>query len=206
MELFVDATGFTDPVTYNLVLKASDPELHSATVTFDLKIKKCYSTCGTCTDDGEADCLTCITSYYFYQNQCLDTCNNGKYHDTTITDVLTCATCPTGCSECSGDDHTSECSECDAGYGAFLGTDQLTTIGCYYFCPENYKYDPVTTNCIAVQSSVRYQACLDFIANFESYITHPYVESFPNMGTSNVLCKGISTTCPDYEEDATTGE
>ena len=55
----------------------ASPDLADYTYIYELIARKCYKNCKTCSRYGDEDnmnCITCITNYYFYQNNCYEKC------------------------------------------------------------------------------------------------------------------------------------
>lgn len=59
-------------------------------------------------------CLTCVSGYFLYNNQCYTSCPNLISYANTLT--RTCNSCPTNCTQCTGDYTLVTCTKCVTGY------------------------------------------------------------------------------------------
>ena len=75
----------------------------------------CSTACVSCT---ATTCVSCLTSYYLYNNVCYSDCNQiGQQYDASGT---TCVMCPDGCDSCS----RATCYSCLPNYSLSSGTSQ----------------------------------------------------------------------------------
>ena len=85
---------------------------NAAILATDVTCDPCHATWGTCTADGDTDCITCadpnarITSP---SGTCL--CNVGFY-DADSTDAMNCTACDATCATCSVGATASDCDSC----------------------------------------------------------------------------------------------
>ncbi|CDW72275.1 fu domain containing protein [Stylonychia lemnae] len=100
-------------------------------------------------------CEECKQGFYFYFNECLDSCFPGTYADDV---AKICRKCPQECVYCSGPDRKSQCSRCHFGYFFYNN-------GCWKTCPDGlygdkYEechrfcttcYGPSYSNCFSCQ-------------------------------------------------------
>lgn len=89
------------------------------------RCQSCDVSCRTCNSSTPTDCLSCNTGFVYASGTCAS-CDDG-YHAVTVGSALTCPSCglvSTGCIACT-DGGSSQCTQCDAGYGLNNGACEL---------------------------------------------------------------------------------
>jgi len=125
----------------------------------------CDPTCHTCSDEGIYRCTSCTFPRYFYDNRCMEACNDGYFPDMTLHECVPCDDFEY-CQKCP--DATNLCSKCWPNKGHFLYENACTPdcpiIG-FFPNTDNFQCDPchdtclscsgaLETNCLACNSSL----------------------------------------------------
>lgn len=87
--------------------------------------------------------LTPNVLYFFVNNQCVLSCPNKYYPDSTIPSLLFCRDCPSGCNVCTNE---MSCSQCLS--SLFLETSYAGTVKlCVEHCKSGFYGNTVSGNC-----------------------------------------------------------
>ena len=196
-------------------------------------IKKCYKTCGKCSNggtDGDNKCTECLSNTFTFEDiegKCdsTDTSPNKNYYlDTTVTPNKwmkchsTCATCSTG-----GSGSAHNCLTCISGYKKKEGTtDCINTLPPYYYDAgtEYKKCDPAcatchgapftspstNTNCITCRTDLDYYPydTTDTVKNCVSTVPSGYYKDTTTTPPSYKKCNDACLECNGAATDTTT--
>ena len=158
------------------------------------KCKACHNsasspfTCKTCTAGSSSSCTSCNDGTFLYGGQCLASCPNGYWEDTSINECMPCwsGSGPTffTCATCSGGAYTN-CKSCNA--PAFLYPDSEGE--CRTPCPDGFWGDTSSRTCKPCWSSASSPfTCKTCTTGSSSSCTSCNVGSFLYGGECLVSC------------------
>ena len=110
-------------------------------------------TCHTCSGPADNECDSCFSGTFLYSGQCLDSCPDGYWGDTSTHTCQSCFSSGIGpsytCTTCSaGTD--SDCNSCDTGF--FLHPNSGGK--CLDSCPPGYWDDTSTNTCESCYTNI----------------------------------------------------
>lgn len=136
----VTGTGSAFPYLYTVsstgTCRSNCPNTHYPDSTVSpAQCVLCVTPCATCTT--RTQCITCVSTYYFWNTSCTQNCPTG----TTIPNSLTntCDPCSSQCATCSGTVDT--CMGCSGSAALYNGT-------CVSVCPGTLViYNGICSSC-----------------------------------------------------------
>ncbi|KAL4496784.1 hypothetical protein ABPG73_011750, partial [Tetrahymena malaccensis] len=139
--------------------------------------------CNTCNTSDSTKCLSCLSNTYLYNSQCLSTCPNQYYKNTT---TLTCDQCIANCQQCT---NNTSCSLCQPNY--YLQPGQNS---CLATCPSGYMLNTsnwsckacTVSNCVSCQADV--SQCTQCTANYNLQGTQCQATCNSQYYASNQIC------------------
>jgi hypothetical protein len=143
--------------------------------------KPCYSSCVSCSADGDAtnnNCLTCKSGYYkksdYTTTNCFNSAPTGFYLDTSAN---LWKACHSGCATCEREASSlnTNCLTCNTNYYKMSDNSSQclnTTPNFYYFNYSTNQYKPCYSSCNTCSADGTYSNhnCLSCRANFYSKI------------------------------------
>ena len=114
---------------FDIIYGTCKSEYYSC-VEIDINSIGCSVTCASCSGSSSTQCLTCTTSLYMYQYQCMTVCPQGFWGNTTA--PAQCMPCDPSCLTCNGATSTN-CLSCSVNNALSSGT-------CLGGCPTVNQY------------------------------------------------------------------
>ncbi|KAL4481592.1 hypothetical protein ABPG74_007681 [Tetrahymena malaccensis] len=158
------------------------------------RCQACFKSCKTCSGDQPNQCDTCISGYFFYQNQCFQAKPSSTYCDQNNI----CLKCHDECKECQGPDR-NQCTSCPS--QQFLYKSQcFNQQPDYTYCDSDFNcFDCDASKCLTCQNSSDF--CLScqaqqYLFNSKCYNKNPegaFCKNVSNLNYQN--CEKCSENC-----------
>ncbi|KAL4464823.1 hypothetical protein ABPG74_011384 [Tetrahymena malaccensis] len=113
--------------------------------------KYCHKYCNKCTGPSNTQCQKCKSSYFKYNNSCIEQCQQGTYLETkkSSENEDDCKKCSTDCQTCYGPS-SQNCLTCNLSLYSLKKIDLLL---CLSDCPDQYVKDVQNKSCQTCPSS-----------------------------------------------------
>jgi hypothetical protein len=141
--------------------------------------QKCINNCVVCT--SPSNCQKCDTSYYLYNNQCLNACPFATYTIGNSSAGYKCVDCENLCDVCTS---SLSCTQCTSGSYSLDGL-------CYDLCPSGYYGRDIDATCQPCSigncndcSSVQCYQCMSNYYGFLDISSNQIIDCVTNCGNN----------------------